>query len=659
MLDENAEIEAQEAEAAPVPPADFVASVATGDNLVAMLADGKIDEIARTCLDDYDTDKSSMQHWLDAMQAAIDLAALVKEDKNYPFDKASNIKFPLVTTAALQFNARAYPAIVPSSERVKCRVWGEDPNGAKADRGDRVASWMSYQLSTRLEEWDEDTDNLLMMLPIVGDMFRKVWWEGRERTRLVQPGKFIVNDNAQSLETAPRCTEEITLYPYEIDERIRSGWYADFDYHTTEEDQEPQELIEQHTRIDLDGDGYPEPYVATVHVETRTLVRLVADFGPEDVEYETETVLIRGPMGLVQQEIPVGIRAIRRGAYFVHYQFMPSLRGGFWGTGLGVLLADISSGINTAINMMIDAAHYAALGGGFIGSEFRLKGGNQRMRPGEWMKTAATGGDIRSAVVPMQFRGSDATMYQLLGLLIDAGKDVSSTKDIITGENAQNMTATTAMALVEQGMKVFTAAYKRVYRALQREFRLLARINATYLDPQTYSAFLDTQADPRADFDSADMDIQPVADPNAVTKMQEMARAQLLREEADAGRLDPAAATRRVLEAASIENVDELLPQATPEQQAMMQMQMQMQQMQMQAMQADLAMKVAEIDLTIAKTQSEGAKAMATMAEIEREAKRVELDAMLGMLREQREGLNAIIAGSRERVAGASGNGSA
>ena len=54
-----------------------------------------------------------------------------------------------ITTAALQFNARAYPAIVPSGDMVKVKVHGADPDGAKVARGDRIAAHMSWQLSRR------------------------------------------------------------------------------------------------------------------------------------------------------------------------------------------------------------------------------------------------------------------------------------------------------------------------------------------------------------------------------------------------------------------------------------------------------------------------------------------------------------------------------
>ena len=57
---------------------------------------------------------------------AMDLAMLVAEQKSFPWPGASNVKHPLLATAAIQFNARAYPAIVSGRDVVKGCVYGND-----------------------------------------------------------------------------------------------------------------------------------------------------------------------------------------------------------------------------------------------------------------------------------------------------------------------------------------------------------------------------------------------------------------------------------------------------------------------------------------------------------------------------------------------------
>lgn len=649
----------------PLPPEEFVASVTASDNLAADMDEGELNAIAQDVVEDYETDKASMKDWLGLMEKGIELAKLVKQDKTYPFKNASNVKYPLITSAAMQFNARAYPAIVAPDRVVKAKTYGADQDGAKAARADRVSEHMSYQLTSRVEEWEEETDKLLLQLPIVGTMVRKFWYdavEGRPRCRLVEPGKFIVNDKVKTLGDAPRCTEILPLYPIEFRERVRSGLFLDIDLEIDDKDrQEQQEFIEQHTRLDLDDDGYEEPYIVTVHLKTRKVVRVVADFDERDVRYKTEQAMQMVPaqdqFGNVIEmpqpvEIKTGIIAIRRGSYFVAYHFIPGIDGGFWGTGLGMLLADISSSINSILNMLIDAGHMASRGGGFIGSEFRLKGGKQQFEPGEWKMAPASGGDIQKSIVPMTFPGPDAVLFQMLGMLIDAGREIASVQDVMTGDTGgKTQTATTTIALIEQGLAVFTAVYKRVFRAMKAEFKLIAEINRGTVSAEDYNAFHDEeqQFDPSQEYDMRDMDICPVADPQVVTKMQAMAVAQFLVELADKGIVDAGEAANRILEAANVPDREKLMPKPNPAQQAM-------EQMGMQAAQADLVQKQVDIELTLMKVEETKANAVKTMSEIEATKTGQQLDALKTMLEAMKYELERSIASRPGPVGGASGD---
>lgn len=668
-----------EVEAGPIPPDQFVAMVTQAQNIAADLPEDQLNKIARQVVDDYKMDKDSMSDWLTQMERGLDLAKLVKADKTYPFKNAANVKYPLVTSAALQFNARAYPAIVPADAVVKVQTFGSDPQGAKAARGDRVSAHMSWQLVNQMDEWEEDTDKLLVQLPIVGTMVRKVWYDtsqGRPRSRLLDAGSFIINDKVKTLTDAPRCSEELPLYPSEIRSRILSGAFIEFDYDVEREDkQAAHDFIEQHTRLDLDEDGYEEPYIVTVHKETDTAVRIVADFDDIDVTYKTKsqlvpqqvpqqmpTIGVDGQPALVEMmttqmvptEVPVGIMSIRRGSYFIDYKFMPSLDGGFHGTGLGLLLGDISDTINTIINMLLNAGHMASLGGGWIGSDFRIKGGSQRFEPGEWKLANAKGGDIKNSMVPITFPGPDQTLFAMLGMLIDAGKEISSTKDIMTGDSGGKVqTATTTMALIEQGMMVFSAAYKRIFRSLKREYKTLAKVNAETVGAEEYNAFHDevdqegnpAMHDPAQDYASADMDIQPTADPRSVTKMQEAAKAQIVMDLAQAGMVDMGEASQRILQAASIPDIEELAPKPDPMQQQMAEFQAKMG---MEMAKADLTQKMVDIDLTIARIESENATAMKSMSDAESNATRVKMDALTGLLKERRDEIELTIRAGME-----------
>jgi chaperonin GroES len=135
---------------------------------------------------------------------------------------------------------------------------------------------MSWQLLSEQKEWEADTDKLLHLLPIVGCVFRKSYFDpnlGRNCSDLITADKLVVNYNAKSFETAPRITEEILLYPFEIEELIRIGTFIEQEYPSgggidradAGDDDAPIEFLEQHRRLDLDDDGYPEPVIVTIH----------------------------------------------------------------------------------------------------------------------------------------------------------------------------------------------------------------------------------------------------------------------------------------------------------------------------------------------------------------------------------------------------------
>jgi chaperonin GroES len=629
-----------------------------------------------------------MEDWLKQMEGGIKLAKLGKDLKSYPFDKASNIKYPLLTTAALQFNAKAYPAIVQSDQIVKVKVYGADRDGKKAARAERVSEHMSYDLDCNVPEWEEDTDNLLTVLPLVGTCYRKWWWDianQRKRCRLITPGDFTVNDHVKRLEDAPRLTEEMAFYPSEMQTKKLTGEWLDRDYRENQGDDSsaPEVFLEQHRLLDLDEDGVEEPYVVTVHKVSRKVARIVADFEPEDIKREpTEPTPVMDAMGqpmigpdgqpLMDPGPPGQILSIARGSYFIAYKFLPSLDGGFHGTGLGLLLGDITESINTTINMMLDAGHMQALGGGFIGADFRIKGGAQRFNPGEWKLANASGSAVKDSIVPMTFPGPSAVLFELLGMLVDAGKEVSSTKDILAENAGKAMTATQTMAIVEKGEAQATAAYKRIYRSLKLEFKLIAKLNQRYTSAEEYNRFHDdmeagppqmdpqtgqqmpgppqpVQYDPAAEYDLTDMDIKPVADPSSVTRSQQMGKAQLLLEMSEKQQVNPQAATQRILEAANIEKPEELAPQPDPMQQAMFQAELQeknahaaqmqadaqakqiegqksVQSMQQGGLALDLQKIQAEIELIRAQIQQIGAEMQVPGAKAQAELQKVQID---------------------------------
>ena len=122
--------------------------------------------------------------------------------------------------------------------------------------------------------------------------------------------------------------------------------------------------------------------------------------------------------------------------YYTKYDFLPNPDGGIYGIGFGQLLRPINEAVNTTLNQLIDAGTLQNTGGGFIGKGLSMNAGAIRFQMGEYKVVNVPGGSVRDNIVPLQFPGPSPVLFNLLGTLIEAGKEVASIKDVLTGENS-------------------------------------------------------------------------------------------------------------------------------------------------------------------------------------------------------------------------------
>jgi chaperonin GroES len=532
-------------------------------NIAEKLSEEELSKIGEECRAGFELDFASCEEWQDQCEEHLKLAKQFAEEKSYPWPGASNVKYPLLSTAAMQFAARAYPSLVPSDGRVvKAKVVGKDPDGSKSEIAEAVSIYMSWQLMYEMDGWEEDMDKLLIMLPIIGTMFKKTYWDSIKKvncSRLVLPSRLIVDYWSTSLCDAERISEIIEMSPRRVKERQMSKIWLDIDLGSATmpvdvknappiDEITPYEFVEQHTYLDLDDDDYREPYIVTFQRKTGKIVRITARFD-EDTIYTDED-------GNLQKIEPL--------QYYTKFGFVPNPDGSFYDIGFGVLLGPINESVNTLINQLIDAGHLSSLQSGFLGKGLRLRMGEQRFQPGEWKVVNASGDDLKKQVVPLPAAQPSQTLFELMGSLVTSGKELASVAEIFVGKMpGQNTPATTTMATIEQGMKVFTAVYKRIYRSLKEEFDKLYCLNGKYLNDTEYADIVDMRVN-RSDFDLTTHQIVPGADPTAVSQTEKLLKAQGLLEllPMAPGMLNPVEVFKRVLEAQEQPNAEALfMPQ--------------------------------------------------------------------------------------------------
>jgi chaperonin GroES len=515
--------------------------IVTSKNVAAMLSPADRAAIGDWIFTNWQADEMSRSEWSERNADALKLAMQVREVKNFPWLDASNVKFPLVTIAALQYHAMAYPRLVPPTNIVGFQVFGPDPGGQKHTQGKKLADHMSWQLLEDSPDWESETDLALLTQPITG-VFRKVFFDPLDQlnhSEWCSPADVTVPYFSRSFETAERITHSVERSRNYIVSRQRAGLYLEEGIELPlEPEMRPQTATEmarddaqgvaptgampgrpfmwreQRFWLDLDGDGYAEPYVGVVIDDGHQLLRIAPNFTTSSIE--------RNPAGEVQR--------IVADPYFIKYPFIPSPDGGFYDLTFGSLLGPLNHSVDTIINQLIDAGTLSALGGGFFGRGIKMRGGQVRFAPGEWKPIDTIGDDIRKNIVPLPVPEPSPVLFQLLGLLIEYGQLIVGATETALGKlPGQNTPAEVFRRAESQGVKVFGAIFKRTWRALRQEFRLWADLNRTYLPIVKRSNPFGVTA---ADYSMDPTSIRPSADPAIVSDEQALQQAVAMAERA-------------------------------------------------------------------------------------------------------------------------------
>jgi chaperonin GroES len=640
-------------------------------NIATLLCEEDLATIGGQIVKDFDNDIQSRSAWEKRTEASLKLALQVAETKNFPWPNASNIKFPLITIAALQYHARSYPVLVDGNLPVKCRVVGDDKDGTRALRSTRVEQHMSYQLLEEDEDWESEMDKVLITQPIVGCAFKKTYYDPIRKHNIsenVLAKDLVVNYWTKSLETAHRVTHVLQMTKNEVYERVARGLWLDVSegraqqYATmgmgnglqsaqdkaqgmsppdTNDSSTPIEVLEQHCHIDFDDDGYAEPYIVYVRRDNKQVARIVARYTSEDIERNADEVIL----------------SIKAEQYFTKYPFVPSPDGGFYDLGFGVLLGPLNESINTIVNQLVDAGTMANTAGGFLSRGIKLRGGNYTFNPMEWKHVDTTGDDLRKGIVPLPVREPSQVLFTLLNLLINYGERIGGAVDIMTGQNpGQNTPAETTRTMAEQGMKIFNGIFKRTHRSLKQEFRKLYRLNQIFVSENTqYVSNAQSQGIVLAtDYDGPVTDVMPTADPSVTSDAQRMQQAAAIaqRVAATPGLYNRYEAEYSFLKAMKVTNIDKLLPdpkgpnaiQPPPN------IKLQIEEMKIKSKQAEgeLAMKMgllklmSDAELNQAKIEKLKAEAEVLKIGVLHEGEKLrlqEINTQIGLQRERREGI--------------------
>ena len=526
-------------------------------NLAEDMDERDLQDLASQLISDFKNDKETRADWEDSYTKGLDLLGFKYTVQTRPFQGASGVTHPLLAEAVTKFQAQAYKELLPADGPVRTQVIGK-VDVEKEEQATRVKDFMNYMITEQMDEYTPEFDQLLFYLPLAGSTFKKIYYDEvleRAVSKFVPAEDLILPYYTTSLLDCERITHIIRMTDNEVRKNQVAGFYRDIDLTQAENNQsdikskynslegvskgseadDTRTVLEMHVDLDLEDDNNVKiPYIVTIDETTQEILSIYRNYKEQD-------------------------RKMKKINYFVHYKFLPGL--GFYGFGLIHMIGGLSTAATSALRQLLDAGTLSNLPAGFKARGMRIRDDDQPIQPGEFRDVDAPGGNIREQFQLLPFKEPSATLFQLLGFCVDAGKRFAGIADMQMGEDSANRAVGTTIALLERGARVMSAIHKRLYYGMKQEFKILARVFSEYLPPEyPYDVFGGERTIKQTDFDDR-VDILPVADPNIFSMSQRvtLAQTQLQIAQTNPGIHNIYEAYRRVYTALGTKQIDELL----------------------------------------------------------------------------------------------------
>jgi chaperonin GroES len=602
-------------------------------NVATELSEQKLQEIGDRVLLGFREDFESMSEWLSEVKQVEELASLVSKKKSTPLPNSANVKLPIITKAVYEFSSTTLPEIIKDDKIVQAYILGKDFEGTKALAAKKATDYMNYQLLVENQEWQDDLDTLFTQLGLVGFLCKKTYYDPVRQINksvLCDPKELIINAKAKSLSEAARISQIIHFRLNDFVERKNKKVDDVPVYlakpvedlvkeHSTDELDKCIDIIEQHCKLDLDDDGLAEPYIVTILKEQGTVLRIAPRFTEETIHFSDDN--------------KKKICYIDPTKCFVDFHFLKSPKGHFQSVGFGLLLLQLNESANSIMNQLLDSGQLANMRGGYKDARLKIvPSGNSLHDPGEWKDVKVQlGATLKDGMVPIDYKEPSSVLYQLLSLLIDVSRDLTSSMPINTGtQSSENAKTGATLAIQNEGKKIMNSIHKGIYRSLTNEFVQLAALNYRYLDKDVQKNIVqDILEVSNEDFNPKKVTMFPVADPtlsSSAKKMQEAAFVQGII--ANPG-IDPKKATKFIVTSSGIPDIEQILmdekseqppnPEAIKIQAEIQDMAetVKLKQAELELKKEELKIKAYEIQCACLKMKSEAIKNIATAESLE------------------------------------------
>ena len=441
------------------------------------------------------------------------------------FSGANKVVHPMLVEACVDFSARFIKEIFPPTGPVKSKIIG-DLDKVKVEKAQRKTEFMNWQTTEQMVEFRSELEQLSTQLPLGGGQYMKYMWNAqynRPVSEFVPIDDIYLPFSATNFYTAERKTHVQYVTQMEYERRVEVGMYADIDLPTPNEpefsaSEKANEKIEGkqstsynedglrtiyeiYTSLDIEDDVGMAPYILSVDKSSDKPLSLYRNWEEDDKRKNELNWIVEFPF------VPW------RGAYPI---------------GLTHMIGGLSGAATGALRALLDSAYIQN-----VPTLLKLKGGPNgqtlNVQPTEIveMEGGALIDDVRKLAMPLPFAGPSPTLFQLLGFLVDAGKGVVQTSFEKFNDQNPNAPVGTTMAIIEQGMVVFSSIHSRLHAAMARSFNIIHRINSMYYTQEELDA-LDMGFKLSAEDFEGPADVVPISNPAIFSEAQRFAQIQAI-----------------------------------------------------------------------------------------------------------------------------------
>lgn len=537
-------------------------------NLAEVMDHSVLQQIASDLMVMFEADKSSRKEWEEQYGKGLKMLGFNFEERTKPFKGASGVQHPLLTESIVQFQSQALKELMPAEGPVRTQVLGKETR-EKIMQAERVRDFMNYQISTVMEEYTPDFDQLLFYVGYGGSAFKKVYFdEDKQRmvSKLITPDDLYIPYRGSSVMS--ECERIVHRVPMSVNtyrKAVARGQYLD-----NAQASVPAEVPQSTIQKEVDRTIGIQP---TTEPEEITLLEFSVNLdilGFEHKDDEGNPTGIRLPYIVTIDEITQQCVGVRRNwkegdelyrpcQYYVHYLLVQGP--GAYGLGFLHLIGGLTKTATGALQQLLDAGTLVNLPAGFKAKGARIMNDDLPIQPGEFRDIDAGGADLTATLMPLPYKEPSQTLFQLLGFCVESGRRLASITDMQVGDSNQNAAVGTTIALLEKGSAVMSSIHKRLHYSQKIEFQLLAKGFSEYLpDEYPYDVPGESRTIKRRDFDDR-IDVLPVSDPNIFSVAQRitMAQTQLQLAQSAPQMHNMYEAYRRMYEAIGVRDIDQIL----------------------------------------------------------------------------------------------------